>query len=94
MARVHRLEHVERLTGTTLTDHDAVRPHTQGVLDQVADGDLPPALDVGRTGLEAEYVILMELEFLGVLHRHDALALGDERRHHVECRRLAGTGTP
>ena len=37
MARVHGLEHVDRLGATTLADDDAVGPHTQAVPDQVAD---------------------------------------------------------
>ena len=39
---VHRLEHVERLAATDLTDDDAVGPHAQRVPDEVADRDLRP----------------------------------------------------
>ena len=93
VARVHRLEHVQRLARTALTDDDAVGAHAEAVLDEVADGDLAAALDVGRAGLEGEHVVLVELELLGVLHRDDALVGRDERRQHVERRRLTGTGT-
>ena len=93
VAGVHGLEHVEGLAGTALADDDAVGPHAQAVLDEVADGDLAATLDVGRAGLQREDVVLVELELLGVLDRDDALVGGDERRQHVERRRLTGTGT-
>ena len=93
VAGVHGLEHVEGLAGAALADHDAVGAHTQGVADQVADGDLTLALDVRRAGLEGQHVLLVELELLGVLDGDDALVVGDERRQHVERRRLTGAGT-
>ena len=68
-----------------LADHDAVGAHAQGVLDEVADGDLAPALDVRRAGLHREHVVLVELELLGVLDGDDALVGGDERRQHVRA---------
>ena len=73
VAGVHGLEHVEGLAAAALADDDAVGAHAQAVLDQVADRDLAPALDVGRAGLEAEHVLLVELQLLGVLDRDDAL---------------------
>src|SRR5512132_1260023 len=33
VSRVHRLEHVERLTAANLTDDDPIRPHAKGVPD-------------------------------------------------------------
>src|SRR4029453_9883726 len=54
VAGVHGLEHVEGLAAPDLADHDPVGAHPQGVADQVADGDLAPALDVGRAVLEAQ----------------------------------------
>ena len=93
VAGVHGLEHVERLARTTLTDDDAVGAHPEAVLHEVADRDLALALDVRRAGLEREHVVLVELELLGVLDGDDALVGRDERRQHVEGRRLAGTGT-
>ena len=47
VAGVHRLEHVQGRGVADLADDDAVGAHAQGVLDEVADGDLAPALDVG-----------------------------------------------
>ena len=80
MAGVHRLQHVERRGVADLADDDAVGPHAQRVADQVADRDLALALDVRRAGLEAQHVLLVELELGGVLDGDDALVLGDERR--------------
>ena len=36
VARVHRLQHVERFFAANLADDDAIGPHTQGVDDQLA----------------------------------------------------------
>ena len=58
MARVHGLEHVDRLGATTLADDDAVGAHTQAVADEVADRDLALALDVRRARLERDHVLL------------------------------------
>ena len=92
MAGVHGLEHVEGLGAPDLTHDDAVGPHAQGVAHEVADADLARALGVGRPGLEVDHMRLLELKLGGVLDGDDALAVGDERRQHVEVRRLAGAG--
>ena len=92
VAGVHGLQHVEGLAAADLADDDAVGPHAQRVAHQVADGDAAAALDVRRTGLEADEVLLVELELGRVLDGDDALGLGDERRQHVEQRRLPGAG--
>ncbi|MNS66300.1 hypothetical protein D3C72_995090 [compost metagenome] len=92
MAGVHGLEHVEGLAAADLTHDDAVRAHTQGVSDEVADGHCAGALDVGGARLQADHVGLVELQFGGVLDRHDALVFGDEAREHVEQGRFTGAG--
>ncbi len=89
MARVHRLEHVDRLGAANLTDDDAVGPHAESVPHEVADANLALPLDVGRPRLERDDVLLVELQLGCVLDRQDPLAVGDETRHHVQERRLA-----
>ena len=84
VARVHRLEHVQRLGAANLADDDPVRPHAQRVADELADPHLALALDVRRAGLEADPVLLLELELGCVLDRDDALRLGDEGRQRVQ----------
>ena len=76
VARVHRLEHVERLGAADLADDDAVRPHAQRVADELADRDLALALDVLRPRLEPQHVALVEPELGGVLDRDDPLVSG------------------
>jgi hypothetical protein len=63
------------------------------VLEQVPDRDLALALEVGWTRLERDHVRLPQLELRGVLDRDDPLVVGNERRQHVEGRRLARAGT-
>ena len=87
---VHRLQHVEGGRVADLADDDAVGAHAQRVADQVADRHLAAVLDVRRPRLEPQHVLLVERELGGVLDGDDPLVLGDERRQHVEGRRLAG----
>src|SRR5262245_105033 len=53
VARIHGLQHVEGFLAATFADDDAVRPHAQRVLHQLALADFSSALGVGRTRLEA-----------------------------------------
>ena len=53
VARVHRLEHVERLGAANLADDDPVGAHAQGVPDELADLDLAAAFDVRRAATRA-----------------------------------------
>ena len=85
MSRLSRAAH--------LADDDAVGPHAQRVPHQVADRDLASALDVRRPRLQPHDVLLLQLQLDRILDRDDALVAGDERRQHVEQRRLAGAGT-
>ena len=76
----HRLDHVQRLAGTTLADDDAVGAHVEGVAQEIADRDLAACLEVGRSRLEGDDVLLLELELGRVLDRDDAFLFGDELR--------------
>lgn len=90
MARVHGLQHVERLARADLADDDAVGAHAQGIAHEVADGDSALALEVGRSRLERHDVLLLQAQLGGILDGDDALAVGDEGRDDVERRRLTG----
>ena len=92
VAGVHRLQHVDRFLAADLAEDDAVGPHAQRVLDEVAHGDLALALDVGGAGLEAHHVRLLQLQLGRVLDRHRALAVVDHPAHGVEQRGLARAG--
>ena len=73
VAGVHGLEHVQRLSAPDLAYDDAVGAHAQGVPHQVADGHLAPTLDVRRPVFEADDVLVVQLQFGGVLDGDDAL---------------------
>ena len=75
-----------------LADDDAFGPHTQGVADQVARRDRALAFDVRRPRFQTDDVVLLELQFGGVLDGHHAFVVRDEARQRVEQRRLAATG--
>ena len=91
VAGVHRLEHVERLTATALSNDDAIGTHAQRVDDQLADRDAALAVDVGRTSLETADMLLVQLQLGRILDGDDALVDRDETRADVEKSRLAGT---
>src|SRR2546429_432644 len=92
MARVHRLEHVERLGASDLADDDAVGAHSQRVTHELADADLTLAFDVRRPRLGRDHVLLLELELRRVLDRHDPLDVRDVGGHRIQGRRLTGAG--
>jgi hypothetical protein len=93
MAGIHRLQQVEGLGSAHFADDDALGPHTQAVLDEVAHRDLPVALDIGRPGFEAHHMRLLQLQFGGVLAGDDALVVVDVVGQAVQQRGLARTGT-
>ena len=93
MAGVHRLQQVEDLRSAHFADDDALGPHTQAVLDEVAHGDLALAFEVGRARFEAHDMRLLQLQFGRVLAGDDALVAVDIVGQAVEQRRLAGAGT-
>ena len=64
MARVHGLKHVDRLGSTYLAEDDAIGAHTQGVLHQIAHGDLTLSLEVGGARFQSDNVGLLQLKFL------------------------------
>ena len=77
MTRVHGLQHIQGFFRTDLADDDPVRPHTEGIDDQLADVDGAGALHVGGTGFHARHVGLLEAKFGGILDGHDALVFGN-----------------
>ena len=92
VAGVHGLEHVHDLRPPDLAHDDAVGAHAQGVAHQVPLGDLALALDVGRPGFQAPHVLLLQLQFRGVLDGEDAFVVRDEAGEDVEQGGLARAG--
>ena len=92
VAGVHRLQHVQRFGAANLTDEDAVGAHSKTVAQQLADGQLSLAFDVGRTVLQRDDVWVVDLQLGGVFDRDHALVVRDEARDDVQGRRLARTG--
>ena len=67
---------MSRASGATdLTHDDAVGPHAQAVANQIPDGDLALALQVGRAGFEPDHVVLVKLQLDRVLDGDDALVV-------------------
>ena len=89
VARVHGLQHVQRLPCTHLAHDDPRGPHPEAVDHQVASGDVPLPLGVRRPRLETNDVLLVEDELRRVLDGDDALVLRDRLREDPQERRLA-----
>ena len=90
---VHGLQHVERLAAAALAHHDPVRPHAQGVADEIANGDLALSLDVRRPRLELDPVLLGKLQLGRVLDGDDPFLRGDVAGQDVEQGGLPGART-
>ena len=73
MAGIHRLQHVECLFAAALADDDAIGPHSQRILDQIALANLALALDVGGARFQAADMRLLQLQFGGILDGDEAL---------------------
>ena len=86
---IHGLQHVQGFFSANLADDDAIRPHTETVCYQLALVYCPFTLDVCRTAFEANNVMLFNLKFGGVLHRHDSFFVGDEARENIQQSRLS-----
>lgn len=89
MARHHGLDHVESLAAAALADDDAVGALAQRMDDELSDGDLALALDIGAACGLAHDMGLLETQLRRVLDRDDALVVRDEGGTGVEQRRLA-----
>jgi hypothetical protein len=90
VARVHRLQHVQRLFAADLADDDAVGTHTEGVHDELPLADRALPFYVGGARLEPRDMLLGKLQLRGVFDRDNAFLIRDEAGQHVEQRRLAG----
>src|SRR6185312_5301350 len=67
VARVHGLQHVERLAAAHFADDDAVGAHAQTVAHEIALRDRAAPFDVGRTGFQPDDVRLAKLQLRRVL---------------------------
>ena len=93
VAGIHRLQHVEGFFAADLADDDAVGPHAQAVDQQLPLADGAVSFHVGRPGLQADDILLLDLQFGRVLNGDQAFGLRDVLREHVEKGRFAGAGT-
>jgi hypothetical protein len=89
VARVHGLQHVERLRAARLADDDPIRAHAQRVAHEGPQRHRTEAVGVGRPRFEAHDVPGGQPQLGGIFDRHDPLAVGDQRGERVEQRRLA-----
>ena len=69
---VHGLQHIQRLFAADLAEDDAVGPHAQRVDDELPLPNGALAFQVGRPALQAGDVLLLDLQFRGVLDGDDA----------------------
>ena len=78
MTGIHGLQHVEGFFAATLANDDAVWPHAQSVLDELALPDFAFALSVRRSRFQSPHVRLLQLQLRRILDRNQAFVA-------VEC---------
>jgi hypothetical protein len=71
MAGVHGLQHVEALAAADFAHYDPVWPHAERIPHNVPNRNFAFALNVLRAAFEADHMLLLQLEFHGILDRHD-----------------------
>ena len=93
MAGVHGLQHVQRFAAADFADDNPVRTHTEGVLHQIPDGDLPFSFNVRRPSFQCHHVGLLQTKFCRIFDGHDTFIVGNERRNDIQGGGFTGTGT-
>src|SRR4029453_7808823 len=76
-----------------LANNDPVRAHTEGVPEQLPDSDFALALRVWWPALKPDHVLLLDLQFRGVLNSDDPIVVRNEGRQDIQQRSFAGSGT-
>jgi hypothetical protein len=57
---VHGLEHIQSLSAATLSNHDPIGAHTQGIANQIAECYHASALHTCRLTFQADDVLLIQ----------------------------------
>jgi hypothetical protein len=94
MARIHSLQHIEGFSPADFAHDDTIRPHTEGILYEITDGNGPFAFDIGRTGFQSHHMRLLKSKFGSIFNGYDSFVRRNKRRKYIQRRRFPGTGTP
>ena len=78
MTRIHRLKHIEGFIATALANDNAIRPHAQRVLHQVALANFAFAFGIGRPRFQPSDMQLLQLQFRCIFDRDQTLFVRDE----------------
>jgi hypothetical protein len=89
MACVHCRKQIKAFRTTNFAKDDPVRTHTQGVLDEIADGDCALAFKVGRAGFQRQPMRLLQAKFGSVFDCQHTFARIDHFRQGVKHSCLA-----
>jgi hypothetical protein len=75
MARVHRLQHVDRFFTADFAKDDSVWAHTERVDYQLPLTNSTLAFDVWRARFKPNHMLLPELQFRRIFNRDDAFTI-------------------
>lgn len=78
MARIHRLQQVERLTAADFPDYQPVGAHSKRCNYEVSYGKFAFAVFIGFAGFKIDAVALLKLEFACVLQHENAVVVRNE----------------
>jgi hypothetical protein len=79
MPGIHRLEHIQGFFAANLSNDDSIRTHPEAVPDKIPLKDPTLALDIGRTCLQPDHMLLLELKLGRVLNRNNSFISGNVR---------------
>ena len=91
-ARVKRNEHIQGFRLTHLTNEDAVRAHTQSLLDQAAQLNRASSLKVRLAALQTHHIAERNRELKDLFARNHALTRRNRCRQAVQHRGLTRLG--
>src|SRR6266498_4281235 len=89
MARVHRLQHIQRLTAATFTHDDTVWAHTQGITNQISNGYYASSIGVGDLCFHTQDMILLKLQLSRIFDCDDPFFLSNITGKDIEKGGLA-----
>src|SRR5437899_5531668 len=94
MPRVHRVEEIERLTSTNLSNDDAVGRHSKRLMDEHLDRDCSTPFGVWRPALQRDAVVELapQVQLGLVLDGYHTFVRADEAGKHSHESRLACAG--
>jgi len=93
VTRVHRLQHVKSFLATDLANHNPSGRIRRLLMTSCRCRTAPLPSMFRRPGLEADHVLLLQLQFSGIFDGNNAVGVWDISRKDIQQRGFAGAGS-